>query len=184
MTMTNNDSRATWKTSFINNTANTYNDKIADGFSHNPALISGEPQGTIHAGDTVIHTLMTYVTAKYLVLKLDTVILDFDTTVYTGLLSNASGKLQINLPTLTAGNFVVGRQYKIISLGTSDFTTVGATANTVGLLFIATASGSGTGTATLTIPYSGLWAVTLYNYIEPQRQSLSTALKYKPQADF
>ena len=184
MTMTNNDSRATWKTSFINNTANTYNDKIADGFSHNPSLVSGEPQGTIHAGDTVIYTLMTYATAKYLVLKLDTIILDFDTTVYTSLLSNVSGKLQINLPTLTAGNFVVGQQYKIVAVGTTDFTTVGAISNTVGLLFIATASGSGTGTATLTIPYSGLWAVTLYNYVEPQRQSLSTALKYKPQADF
>lgn len=48
---------------------------------------------------------------------------------------------------VTAGNFVVGDTYLITSIGTTDFTTIGALTNTVGLHFIATGVGSGTGTA-------------------------------------
>ena len=48
---------------------------------------------------------------------------------------------------LTAGAFVVGVEYEIISIGTTDFTAIGATENTVGFLFIARGVGSGTGTA-------------------------------------
>lgn len=50
--------------------------------------------------------------------------------------------------TATAGSFVVGLRYKIVSLGTTDFTLIGASANTVGLSFVATGAGTGTGTAT------------------------------------
>jgi hypothetical protein len=49
--------------------------------------------------------------------------------------------------TITAGNFVVGNDYKITSLGTTDFTLIGAPSNTEGVLFTATGVGSGTGTA-------------------------------------
>jgi len=48
----------------------------------------------------------------------------------------------------TAGTFVIGRQYKVTTVGTTDFTLVGASANTVGVDFIATGVGTGTGTAT------------------------------------
>jgi hypothetical protein len=48
---------------------------------------------------------------------------------------------------ITAGAFVVGNTYIIASIGTTDFTLVGATANTVGLRFKATGVGVGTGTA-------------------------------------
>ena len=51
--------------------------------------------------------------------------------------------------TVTAGSFVVGSTYQIASIGSTNFQTIGATANTVGLLFIATGVGSGTGTAKL-----------------------------------
>jgi hypothetical protein len=55
-------------------------------------------------------------------------------------------------PTLVgAGGFVTGIQYKIVSGGTSsnptNFTSIGATSNAAGTLFIATGPGSGTGTA-------------------------------------
>jgi hypothetical protein len=46
----------------------------------------------------------------------------------------------------------MGNSYKITSLGTSTFTTLGSSANTIGTVFTATADGgvtSGTGTATL-----------------------------------
>jgi len=46
-----------------------------------------------------------------------------------------------------AGNFIVGGTYLITSLGTTNFTSIGATSNTVGIYFIATGVGSGTGTA-------------------------------------
>jgi hypothetical protein len=57
------------------------------------------------------------------------------------LFNNGSGS------TVTAGSFVVGKVYTIISLGTTSFTSIGASSNTVGLAFTATGVGTGTGTA-------------------------------------
>lgn len=48
---------------------------------------------------------------------------------------------------VTAGSFVAGTVYVINTVGTTDFTLIGATANTVGVIFTATGAGSGTGTA-------------------------------------
>jgi hypothetical protein len=57
--------------------------------------------------------------------------------------------LQFSPPnTVTSGSFVVGKQYTIKTLGTTDFTLIGASANTVGVTFTATGTGLGTGTAT------------------------------------
>lgn len=59
----------------------------------------------------------------------------------------------------TAGNFKVGAEYIITTIGTTNFTLIGATANTVGLRFRATGVGTGTGTADTirykTAPLSG-----------------------------
>jgi len=49
--------------------------------------------------------------------------------------------------TVTAGSFVVGTSYTILSVGTTDFTLIGAASNTVGGVFTATGVGAGTGTA-------------------------------------
>ena len=48
---------------------------------------------------------------------------------------------------ITAGSFVVGKSYTIRTVGTTSFTSIGAVANTVGVLFTATGAGSGTGVA-------------------------------------
>jgi len=48
---------------------------------------------------------------------------------------------------VTAGEFIVGTSYQIQSVGTTDFTLIGASSNTVGVIFTATGIGSGTGTA-------------------------------------
>jgi len=45
-----------------------------------------------------------------------------------------------------AGKFIVGKSYSIEVVGTTDFTLIGATSNTVGTRFTATESGSGSGT--------------------------------------
>ena len=54
----------------------------------------------------------------------------------------------------TAGSFVVGKYYTILTVGNTSFTGIGASANTVGVIFKATGVGSGTGTANVeTIPW-------------------------------
>jgi len=53
-----------------------------------------------------------------------------------------------NAATITAGSFVVTRGYKILTVGTTDFTLIGSADNSIGTKFVATGIGSGTGTAT------------------------------------
>lgn len=47
----------------------------------------------------------------------------------------------------TAGSFVTGGRYRIVTVGTTSFTGIGAASNTVGVEFVATGAGTGTGTA-------------------------------------
>ena len=56
--------------------------------------------------------------------------------------------------TVNAGSFVTGDYYQIRSVGTTDFTLVGAASNTVGLRFEATGPGTGTGVATQAASYA------------------------------
>lgn len=65
--------------------------------------------------------------------------------------SDAGGLVQIPSTgtVVTAGSFIVGQTYIIATVGTTDFTLVGAASNTVGLSFDATGVGAGTGTATV-----------------------------------
>ena len=52
------------------------------------------------------------------------------------------------------GSFVVGNTYEIVSVGSTSFTSIGAAANTVGVIFTATGVGSGSGTARLVAEYA------------------------------
>ena len=55
-------------------------------------------------------------------------------------------------PTATSvsgGSFVTGSRYRITALGSTNFVSIGASANTVGVIFQATAAGAGSGTAIL-----------------------------------
>ena len=58
-----------------------------------------------------------------------------------------NGILSPEIVPVTAGSFVIGQSYTILTLGTTDFTAIGATRNEVGISFEATGVGSGTGTA-------------------------------------
>ena len=51
----------------------------------------------------------------------------------------------------TAGDFVVGKYYTILTLGDTNFVGDGAASNTVGVIFKATNAGSGTGTANVEV---------------------------------
>lgn len=48
---------------------------------------------------------------------------------------------------VTAGTFIIGREYIIVSTGDTDFTLVGAADSNPGTVFVATGAGLGTGTA-------------------------------------
>jgi hypothetical protein len=72
---------------------------------------------------------------------------------------------------VTAGNFVVGDNYTIVTAGTTNFTSIGSSSNDVGTIFKATGVGTGTGTATNTtyvnvdtITVVGLTAGDLFGY--------------------
>jgi hypothetical protein len=64
-------------------------------------------------------------------------------TVNTQYFTVASSNLE------TAGSFQIDKYYTIVSVGTTNFTAIGASSNTVGTVFKATGSGSGSGTANL-----------------------------------
>ena len=51
---------------------------------------------------------------------------------------------------VNAGEFSVGQTYTINTLGSTNFTLIGASSNTVGVVFVATGNGSGTGVASYT----------------------------------
>jgi len=57
------------------------------------------------------------------------------------------GSKFINRKTINAGSFVVGTEYQILTVGTTNFTLIGASANTVGINFTASGVGTGDGTA-------------------------------------
>ena len=87
--------------------------------------------------------------------------------------------------TVAAGAFVVGQTYTIVSVGSTNFTAIGATANQAGVTFVATGVGSGSGTATLagtggaynavTIPSGG----TLYGSFQSITLAGNTAVAYR-----
>ena len=59
-----------------------------------------------------------------------------------------------------AGSFIVGQQYKIVAVGSTDFTLIGAASNSVGIVFTATGVGTGSGTASIVwVSFLGATAV-------------------------
>ena len=76
---------------------------------------------------------------------------------------------------VTAGGFDLGDLYRIVSIGTTDFTKVGAASNTVGLEFIATAAGTGTGTAAILDP---AWDNTPWDNLSWQSPSSTTSKNF------
>lgn len=63
---------------------------------------------------------------------------------------NTATKPTIETPTvINAGSFIVGKEYTIKTIGTTDFTIIGASSNTVGTVFKATGAGTGDGDAYL-----------------------------------
>jgi hypothetical protein len=89
MNMTNNDSRQTHTTGFINNTSHIYNEAVAIDW------VKLEKDATSFVTEIDYPT-----TARYLVLKLDTVEIAYTVADYTGLIVNAVGKIRVTLPVI------------------------------------------------------------------------------------
>ena len=66
---------------------------------------------------------------------------------YSEVFTNSTGAFTFNPLSVAAGSFVIGTSYKIVYAGDTVFTSIGATNNTVGTVFIAKGVGVGTGTA-------------------------------------
>ena len=64
-----------------------------------------------------------------------------------GTTSNTQWNTIAGTTNVTAGSFVPGRTYVIVSPGTTDFTLIGAANSTIGTSFVAIGVGSGSGTA-------------------------------------
>lgn len=64
-----------------------------------------------------------------------------------GTTSNTQWNTIAGTTNVTAGSFVPGRTYVIVSPGTTDFTLIGAANSTIGTSFVALGVGSGSGTA-------------------------------------
>ena len=81
---------------------------------------------------------------------------------------------------ITAGNFIVGKTYTISSVGSTNFTLIGAGSNTVGVSFVATGIGTGTGTAN-DITTSTFGRITGLNFISGTTGSVPTiSIAYPP----
>jgi hypothetical protein len=65
----------------------------------------------------------------------------------TGTVVEITDFTKVGATSVSAGNFVPGKKYIIFTLGSTNFTTIGAGANTVGTIFTATGQGTGTGVA-------------------------------------
>ncbi len=85
--------------------------------------------------------------------------------------SNESYSAAVVLPEdliTTAGNFLVGKTYTIQSVGSTDFTAIGASSNSVDVAFTATGAGSGTGTASFNLSANTTQAVIGFNMVLDQ----------------
>ena len=87
MSMTNTDTRSTFKTNFINNNSYMYTDVVATDYVR------------LAAGDTVVPTnIASTVTAPYVVLKLDTIKLEYALADHPGLITIDGNFIKIELP--------------------------------------------------------------------------------------
>lgn len=88
--------------------------------------------------------------------------------------------------TVNATALVVGYTYTILTVGTTNWTLVGAPSSTVGVQFVATAVGTGTGTATLNsniIPFTQAGKSTIDKFIRIHKSTqpfyLNSSMEYE-----
>ena len=76
--------------------------------------------------------------------------LNIDSTALEATADLCDEQVGVSSGAVAAASINSGTTYEIVTVGTTDFTAIGASANTVGVQFTATGAGTGTGTATPT----------------------------------
>jgi hypothetical protein len=77
-------------------------------------------------------------------------------------------KRTLSTPTVSAGAIEAGSTYTILTVGNTNFVSIGAASNTVGVVFTATGTGSGTGTASLStniVPFTQAGKSTIDTFL-------------------
>lgn len=97
MTMTNNDTRQTLKTGFINNNQYIYNEVVATDYIKIPPVVV-PPDAVPENYNYVFDTNIDYVEALYIFFKLDTVELSYVIADHLGIVTNNNGKVRVTLP--------------------------------------------------------------------------------------
>lgn len=110
---------------------------------NNLKLINNYINGNIDSAQIVLIPNTTNIINSQIVETLTTYI-NKEVAITAGLFK---GCKYIKRTVITAGSFIAGEDYEIVTVGSTDFTLIGASANTVGIIFTATGVGSGTGTA-------------------------------------
>jgi len=84
----------------------------------------------------------------------------------------------------TAGNFVIGKSYTITSVGTTNFVSIGAASNTVGVIFTATGVGSGSGKAVISTVTIKQWFTTFRSMVPASLAKIGLSPVYQPALHF
>jgi hypothetical protein len=95
---------------------------------------------TLTVADNGTYSDLAAVQSQYNGFVVKRVSYDFNESVYSIMTDVAAA-------TVTAGSFVVGQEYEIVTTGDTDFTLIGAADSNPGTRFVATGVGAGTGTA-------------------------------------
>ena len=154
----------------------SYSGKVEIGFfkgdqtSADNTTVSPRTDNLVNASDnkwTNDHKLLG---TAYMVVRLE-----YDQEVFSQGLPNIStvvrGKKVLDPTSIDADAILSGKKYRIVTVGNTDFTAIGATANTVGTVFTATGTTSGSGTAFI-IDWSQNPALCIYDYLRDTQYGL------------
>jgi|GEM_PF-4228534 len=81
---------------------------------------------------------------------------------------------------VTSGSFVVGTTYTILTAGNTNFTLIGATANTAGTVFTANGVGTGNGTAANELEAGAVYTTNIANACITATNWAFASTKYAP----
>ena len=145
--------------------------------STSPYVYIGFHNGDQTSVDSALNAVSTKWTANHILLDTAYMVvkLTYDQDRFAQGLPNIStiirGKKVLHTAQVSAGNFYVGEKYKITEVGNTNFVPIGASANTVGIEFIATNVGSGSGKAN-SIDWSDNPALCVYDYLRDTKYGL------------
>jgi hypothetical protein len=145
--------------------------------STSPYVYIGFHNGDQTSVDSALNAASTKWTADHKLLDTAYMVvkLTYDQDKFAKGLPNISaiirGKKVLHTAEVTAGNFYVGEKYKITQVGTTNFIPIGASSNTVGVVFTATNVGSGTGKANI-IDWSQNPALCIRDYLTDTKYGL------------